>query len=43
MLVLGPLIFFAHWPWLWQAPVARTRAYVNRHLQHEHYNFEYLG
>ena len=23
--------------------MARTRAYVNRHLQHEHYNFEYLG
>ena len=43
MLVLGPIIFFAHWPWLWNAPVARTRAYVNRHLQHEHYNFEYLG
>ncbi len=43
MVVLGPLIFYAHWPWLWSAPVARTRAYVNRHLQHEHYNFEYLG
>jgi hypothetical protein len=43
MLVLGPIIFYAHWPWLWNAPGARTRAYVNRHLQHEHYNFEYLG
>ena len=43
MLVLGPLIFFAHWPWLWVAPAARTRAYVLRHLEHEHYNFEYLG
>jgi hypothetical protein len=43
MLVLGPIIFYAHWPWLWTAPVARTRAYVNRHVQHEHYNFEYLG
>ena len=21
----------------------RTRTYINRHLQHEHYNFEYLG
>ena len=20
MLVLGPIIFFAHWPWLWHAP-----------------------
>src|SRR6185295_17552704 len=23
--------------------VTRTRMYINRHLQHEHYNFEYLG
>jgi len=43
MLVLGPIIFFAHWPWLWNSPVTRTRMYINRHLQHEHYNFEYLG
>lgn len=43
MLVLGPIIFYLHWPWLWNAPVARTRAYVLRHLEHEHYNFEYLG
>jgi hypothetical protein len=43
MAVLGPLIFLMHWPWLWQAPLQRARTYVNRHLQHEHYNFEYLG
>jgi len=43
MAVLGPLVFFAHWPWLWHSPVQRTRTYLNRHLQHEHYNFEYLG
>jgi hypothetical protein len=43
MALLGPVIFFMHWPWLWHTPVARTRLYLNRHLQHEHYNFEYLG
>jgi hypothetical protein len=43
MLVLGPLVFLLHWPWLWHSPVARTRAYLVRHLEHEHYNFEYLG
>ena len=43
MAVLGPAIFFLHWPWLWHHPVQRTRTYLNRHLQHEHYNFEYLG
>lgn len=43
MLLLGPPIFFAHWPWLWPNPVERARTYVLRHLQHEHYNFEFLG
>lgn len=43
MAVLGPLIFFLHWPWLWHHPILRARTYLNRHLQHEHYNFEYLG
>jgi hypothetical protein len=43
MLVLGPAIFYLHWPWLWVAPVARTQAYLHRHLAHEHYNFEYAG
>ena len=43
MATLGPLIFLLHWPWLWPAPMVRTQLYLNRHLQHEHYNFEYLG
>jgi hypothetical protein len=43
MAVIGPLVFFAHWPWLWPNPAERVRSYVLRHLQHEHYNFEYLG
>jgi hypothetical protein len=42
MLVLGPLVFFLHWPKLWIHP-AHARWYVQRHTQHEHYNFEYLG
>ena len=43
MASLGPIVLFALWPWLWHAPVARAREWVNRHAQHEHYNFEYLG
>jgi 4-amino-4-deoxy-L-arabinose transferase-like glycosyltransferase len=43
MMTIGPVIFFLHWPWLWHHPIDRTRTYINRHLQHEHYNFEYLG
>ncbi len=43
MATLGPLVLLALWPWLWGAPVERTREWINRHTQHEHYNFEYLG
>jgi len=43
MASLGPILLFALWPWLWHAPVARTREWLQRHTQHEHYNFEYLG
>ena len=43
MALAGPVVFFLHWPWLWHHPVDRTRSYLLRHLEHEHYNFEYLG
>jgi hypothetical protein len=43
MAVIGPLVFLMHWPLLWVGPISHTRWYVQRHLQHEHYNFEYLG
>ena len=42
MAVLGPLVFFLHWPKLWVYP-KHAQWYVQRHTQHEHYNFEYLG
>ena len=43
MATLGPLVLLMLWPWLWSSPVNRTRGWVMRHTQHEHYNFEYLG
>jgi len=43
MAALGPLVLFCLWPWLWHAPIQRTRGWVERHTHHEHYNFEYLG
>jgi hypothetical protein len=43
MATLGPAVLFVLWPWLWHAPVDRTRGWLVRHTQHEHYNFEYLG
>jgi hypothetical protein len=43
MATLGPVVLFILWPWLWHAPIERTRGWLVRHTQHEHYNFEYLG
>lgn len=43
MLLLGPLVFYALWPWLWHDTVARLREYVAFHTGHEYYNMEFLG
>jgi hypothetical protein len=43
LLVIGPLVLVALWPWLWFDTLAHAAAWVRFHLQHVHYNFEYLG
>jgi hypothetical protein len=43
LLVIGPLVAIALWPWLWFDTLAHAAAWVRFHLQHVHYNFEYLG
>jgi 4-amino-4-deoxy-L-arabinose transferase-like glycosyltransferase len=43
MLLLGPLVFYALWPWLWHDTIARLREYVAFHTGHEYYNMEFLG
>lgn len=43
MAVLGPLLFVALWPWMWNDTFARIREYVRFHWQHEYYNMEFLG
>jgi 4-amino-4-deoxy-L-arabinose transferase-like glycosyltransferase len=43
MAVVGPLVLYALWPWLWHHPLDRLGAYLKFHWTHVHYNFEYLG
>src|SRR5262249_23063075 len=43
MAVLGPLVFYALWPWIWHDTVLRVREYVSFHLNHEYYNMELFG
>jgi Dolichyl-phosphate-mannose-protein mannosyltransferase len=43
MAALGPLVFYALWPWIWRDTFARLREYASFHLNHEYYNMEFLG
>jgi 4-amino-4-deoxy-L-arabinose transferase-like glycosyltransferase len=43
MAVLGPVIFYLHWPYLWHEPVERTAWYLAFHAKHNHYAWFYLG
>jgi hypothetical protein len=42
MLLLGPLLCYALWPWLWHDTLARVREYVLFHTHHDYYNMEFL-
>jgi 4-amino-4-deoxy-L-arabinose transferase-like glycosyltransferase len=41
--LLGPPIFVGLWPWLWHDTFPRVQEYVGFHVNHVHYNIEYLG
>ncbi|AKQ64381.1 membrane protein [Myxococcus hansupus] len=43
MAVLGPVIFYLHWPYLWHHPVDRTAWYLAFHAKHNHYAWFYLN
>lgn len=43
MALLGPIVFFACWPWVWHDTWARIGAYASFHLRHVHYTYQYLG
>jgi 4-amino-4-deoxy-L-arabinose transferase-like glycosyltransferase len=43
MAFLGPLTFFALWPWIWFDTAARLTGYVQFHLNHDYYNMVFLG
>lgn len=43
MAAIGPLVFVALWPWLWNDTAERFSWYASFHLHHVHYNIAYLG
>jgi 4-amino-4-deoxy-L-arabinose transferase-like glycosyltransferase len=43
MAVVGPLVCWGSWPYLWHDTWAHLRKYLAFHASHVNYNFEYLG
>lgn len=43
MAALGPIIFYAHWPYIWFDTFERVRWYMNFHLEHVHYFVFFAG
>jgi 4-amino-4-deoxy-L-arabinose transferase-like glycosyltransferase len=43
MATIGPLVFFALWPWIWFDTMARLTGYVQFHLNHDYYSIVFLG
>jgi hypothetical protein len=43
MIVIGPLVLIALWPWLWYDTVTRFGGYLGFHQHHPYYNIEYFG
>lgn len=43
MATIGPLVFYATWPWIWHDTIDRFREYVVFHTRHVFYNMEFLG
>lgn len=43
MTILGLLVFWAHWPWLYHHTWPRLLEYIHFHARHVHYPVDYLG
>lgn len=43
MALIGPAIFYLHWPYLWHHPIDRAAWYFEFHATHNHYAWFYLG
>lgn len=43
MAVIGPVVFYCTWPWIWFDTGRRLAEYVAFHMNHEYYNIEFLG
>lgn len=43
MALVGVILFFVHWPWIWHETAERVGFYIAFHRAHPYYNMEYFG
>jgi 4-amino-4-deoxy-L-arabinose transferase-like glycosyltransferase len=43
MALLGPVVLYFHWPYLWHHPIDRVNEWLSFHAHHVHYAWQYLG
>jgi 4-amino-4-deoxy-L-arabinose transferase-like glycosyltransferase len=43
MALIGPVVFYTTWPWIWFDTGRRLAEWMAFHLNHEYYNMEFLG
>lgn len=42
LVLIGPVVFYSTWPWIWFDTAHRLAEYVRFHLNHDYYNIEFL-
>lgn len=43
MALLGPIVLYVSWPYLWHHPIERVSWWLSFHGKHVHYPWQYLG
>lgn len=43
MALIGPLVLYVSWPWLWHQPVSQVAWWMRFHANHVHYPWQYFG
>ena len=43
MILLGPVVLYLHWPYLWHHPIDGVNEWLSFHFHHVNYSWQYFG
>lgn len=43
MALIGPVVLYLSWPWLWHQPISQVAWWMRFHAHHVHYPWQYFG